>query len=135
MWTGVNNKGVDTSTTVSDVGASATTICTIKIEKGASRLWASIYNSDFNVSDFVVQVNPASDAVVAGTVFTTANSTAEFTTSIVQPVLGVESDLMTLSSDTSGAIWMDVGAMYAVRFKALARNGKTSKVKVHWQVR
>ena len=121
--------GKTAATTISN--ATNTILDTIYIRQGAGNLWAEISNSaDKELDAFITAISPHSDA----SFHTIAETGADYTTSIQEPLLGCNADLTTLAKSTAGLLHMDVKGVYAVRFTAGTATSDTN-LTLRWHVR
>ena len=108
----------------------AQTLVTISIREGASVLWAEIDNNGPSALDeFNVQVSVNSDS------FHTIATVASDYTTIVYPLLGAITPIITLASDSKASLAMEVRALNEVRFSASALYASDTTVSVYWRVR
>jgi len=134
-WSGYTS---DVTIAVTSVVSDLTEIETITIREGAQYLWAEFRNSDISDLDaFEVAVKPFHRPSKGQTssFHIIANTAADFTTDIKEPILGCSSDLTTLPKATAHLLWMMVKGLAQVRFRASSKSTGTTKVGVKWSVR
>ena len=118
---------------VAAVAAGFTTIETIDVPGGASRLWYEIYTSDVSVSldgfNVAYKASKHSDA----TFVTVVNSvTSDYVNAITNPLLGASADPTTLISDVRCLLWLDIRGINQVRFQA--SGDATTRIFSFWQM-
>ena len=108
------------------------TIATVPVRAGAERLWFSLeLTADNPLSDFCVDVQP--HATAAWT--TVASDSADFSTNIQNPILGVGGNPVNLAASGTSLIWMDVKGLANVRFRCMASDASDANVNYYWQQR
>ena len=128
VWNGIND-GNGAIVVASDA---ETTMATITVPDGASKLWVEVNLSDitslttFNTK---IKIHPS------GSFFTLANTSDDYTDSIEQPIRAASTDFTNLLSDTSGFLWMEVRALNQVRFTGQAVSSDGVLATVYWSMR
>lgn len=119
-------------TAVTVASDTLTTIETVKVREGASRLWASIeLTADNNLSDFHVDIRPHSSAAWK----TIASAASDFDSCIQEPIIACGDNPVNLAKSGVCLIGVDVRALDAVRFQAFADAGSDAVASCYWQVR
>jgi hypothetical protein len=125
-WHGVVSDIAITTAGTSDV------LVDILIPEGAEFLWAEIENNDHKSLDsFRVLVRPHSGAAF----HIVASAASDYSVGVGDPILGVDSGLMTLVKGTSAQIKMHVKGLNAVRFDASSASGSDTTMDCRWSIR